>query len=106
MTKITPLLLLFSALCTASVAADTDAKDLYLSKCASCHGKHGELKALNTSRPIASLTAAQIEAALNGYKDGSYGGKLKKIKEGIARKLNTGEISELARYVTTLEANR
>ena len=71
MTKITPLLLLFSALCTASVAADTDAKDLYLGKCASCHGKRGELKALNTSRPIASLTAAQIAAALNGYKDGS-----------------------------------
>lgn len=104
MTKILRFILLCSVTTAAATAAQPDAKGLYLGKCASCHGKQGERKALNTSRPIASLTQAQVENALNGYKDGDYGGKLKKVKQGIARTLNAEEIAGLARYVTTLQA--
>jgi len=103
MTKITPLLMLCALFTIASIADDTGTAKLYQSKCASCHGKHGELKALNTSRPIATLTQAQIEEALNGYKDGSYGGKMKKVKQGIVRNLDADEITAIAGYVPTLK---
>jgi len=103
MTKITALFMLCTMFTIASIADETGTAKLYQSKCASCHGKHGELKALNTSRPIATLTQAQIEVALNGYKDGSYGGKLKKVKQGIVRNLNADEIAAIADYVPTLK---
>lgn len=107
MTKTIPLLSLCALLSLTAAAADNSAAaSLYLSKCASCHGKHGESKALNTSRPIATLSEAQIETALNGYKDGSYGGKLKKVKQGIVRNLNEADIKALAAYVTTLKTDK
>ena len=100
MTKTAALLLLCSTITIIPLTAGTDAESLYLTKCASCHGKHGEMKALNTSRPIADLTPAEIETALNGYKDGSYGGKLKSVKKGIVRSLDAAEISALSIYIS------
>ena len=103
MTKTVSLLSLCSTFFVLSLTADTSMEHLYQSKCASCHGKQGEVKALNTSRPINTLSQEQIVTALDGYKDGSYGGQYKMMKKGIVRRLNPDEINELAHYITTLK---
>ena len=66
--------------------------------CAGCHGAKGEKHALGKSKVIAELSAADIEKALKGYKDGSYGGAMKAVMQGQAKKLSDADIAELAKH--------
>jgi len=75
---------------------------VYAHKCASCHGQAGEKVALNTSKVIAGWQSTKTVQALNGYKDGSYGGKLKGIMKGQVSTLNTDEIRSVADFIETL----
>jgi len=78
-----------------------DAAKLFVA-CASCHGTHGEKKALGKSKVIAGWKATQVESALKGYKDGSYGGTMKAVMQGQAAKLSDAQISALAEYISKL----
>ena len=71
-------------------------------QCSSCHGINAEKKALNNSEIIKSWDAAKIETALNGYKDGSYGGSMKGIMKGQVSKLDSDKIKALAKYISSL----
>jgi cytochrome c553 len=94
----------------ATVAAKVSAKEtapvsghaLFAHQCASCHGKDGEKSALNTSKVIAGWDEKKILAALKGYKEGSYGGKLKAIMKGQVTGLNEEELKAVAAYISTL----
>ena len=74
----------------------------YAHKCASCHGKNGEKAAFNNAQIIAGWDKAKSIAALNGYKDGTYGGSLKGIMKGQVSALSDAQIEAVSEYISTL----
>jgi cytochrome c len=64
--------------------------------CAGCHGINGEKKALGKSAVITGWDVNRTIAALNGYKDGSYGGSMKGIMKGQVMRLSKKDIENLA----------
>jgi len=72
-------------------------------KCAGCHGAKAEKKALGKSQVIAGWDAAKVEKALNGYKDGSYGGAMKGLMKGQIASYSADDIKAVAKYVEGLK---
>ena len=70
--------------------------------CSSCHGVNAEKKALNKSQVIQGWPEVQVLTALNGYKDGGYGGTMKGLMKSQVSKLSDADISVLARYISGL----
>jgi len=64
--------------------------------CAGCHGANFEKSALGKSKIVKDLSKAEIETALKGYKDGSYGGAMKGVMKGQVAKLTDKDITEIA----------
>lgn len=77
-------------------------ESIYLSKCAPCHGLHGEKNALSKSQVIAGWKSEKVESALAGYKDGSYGGDFKEMMRGQVGQLDSNETHLVAKYVSEL----
>ena len=67
--------------------------------CAGCHGANFEKAALGKSKIVKDMTKADIEKALKGYKDGSYGGAMKGVMKGQAAKLSDADIKAIAEKV-------
>ena len=67
--------------------------------CASCHGLKGEKEALGKSQVITGWDKDRVIKALNGYKDGSYGGPMKGLMKGQVAKLSDADIKALADYM-------
>lgn len=68
--------------------------------CASCHGNKGEKSVLGKSQVIQGWSANKIEAALKGYKNGSYGGAMKNVMKGQVARLSDKEIKDLAEHIS------
>lgn len=83
----------------SAMVSDIDGKALY-AKCAGCHGMNGEKAALGKSAMINSWTTQEIEDALNGYKDGSYGGAMKGMMKGQVAGLSAEEITAIAKHIS------
>ena len=65
-------------------------------KCAGCHGANGEKAALGgKSKVIADMSKADIAAALNGYKAGTFGGAMKGMMEAQAKDLTDADIAAI-----------
>ena len=79
-----------------------DGASLY-KKCASCHGADGSKIALGKSKNIAAMSETELNTAMNGYKDGTYGGAMKGLMKGQVAKLSTEEIASLSSYIATLK---
>ena len=71
-------------------------------KCASCHGKDGKKSALSASQSIAGWPSEKTQAALHGYNNGTYGGKMKAVMKGQSKPLSDEEIIEVSNYISTL----
>ena len=69
-------------------------------KCAACHGANAEKSALGKSQVIAGWAADKTEAALKGYKDGSYGGAMKGLMKGQVATLSDADIKALAEHIS------
>ena len=67
--------------------------------CAGCHGVDGSKKALGKSAIIKGWDAAKVEAALKGYKDGSYGGAMKGLMKGQVARLSDADIADLSKQI-------
>ena len=80
------------------VATSTLSADAF-SKCQGCHGAAGEKKALGKSKVINTFTKAEIVTALNGYKDGSYGGAMKGLMKGQVSSLSDADIKAIAEKI-------
>ncbi len=72
-------------------------------KCAGCHGANGEKKALGKGKVITGMAAADVVTALNGYKDGSYGGAMKGLMKGQVTGLSDDDIKALGTYIEGLK---
>lgn len=68
-------------------------------KCSSCHGANGEKAALGKSKILKDMTKAEITSAINGYKDGSYGGASKAIMTAQAKDLSATDIKEISELI-------
>jgi cytochrome c-type protein NapB len=64
--------------------------------CAGCHGADFEKSALGKSKIVKDMSKAEIETALKGYKDGSYGGAMKAMMKGQVAALDDAAIAEIA----------
>ena len=89
-------LLFIPALVAALNAADGAA---LFKKCAACHGAHGEKHALGKSKVIHSMSPAEIETAIEGYKAGTYGGAMKGLMKGQVAALTPEQIKAIAEYI-------
>ena len=81
---------------TEDNATKAPAKEVNTAACAGCHGADFTKKALGKSKVVAEMTKADIETALKGYKDGSYGGAMKGMMKGQATKLSDEDIKAIA----------
>jgi len=73
------------ALVAALYAGSTD-------KCLGCHGTHFEKRALGQSGVVADMNTTAIKYALNGYQNGTYGGKMKGLMAAQVKDTNVSEI--------------
>lgn len=94
--------LFWAGIVFASSVFAADGASLYKT-CASCHGNKGDKSALNKSQIIGGWSADKTIAALNGYKDGTYGGPLKGTMVGQVKNLDADAIAALAKYIATLK---
>ena len=77
-----------------------DATVLY-KKCAGCHGANGEKVALGKSKIIKGWDSLKTTNAINGYKDGSYGGAMKGLMKSQVNSLSNKEIEALSKLIST-----
>ena len=68
-----------------------------IKSCTGCHGAKLEKKAMSVSKVITSMQKSDIKKALHGYQDGSYGGAMKGVMKGFAKKLSDDDISAFAK---------
>ena len=73
--------------------------EVNLAGCTGCHGANFEKHALGKSKIVKDMTKADIEKALKGYKDGSYGGAMKGLMKGQVAKLSDADIKEIAEKI-------
>jgi len=81
-----------------TASATPDAAQLF-NKCAGCHGVNAEKSALGKSKIIAELSATEIETAIKGYQDGTYGGPMKGLMKGQVATLTDVEIKALSEFI-------
>ena len=84
-----------------STEVGVDASTLYTT-CSSCHGEKAEKLALGKSQVIAGWDKQRIIDALNGYKNGSYGGIMKNIMTGQVKNKTDAEIEALADLISKM----
>jgi len=70
-----------------------------LSACKGCHGANFEKSAMGKSKIVNTLSKADIEKALKGYKDGSYGGAMKGLMKGQVASFDDAKIKAIAETV-------
>jgi len=100
LTKTVKTLVMAAAIIGTSVMAD--GSTLY-KKCAGCHGMAGEKAALGKSKVIKDMSEADLNTAMNGYKDGSYGGPMKGLMKGQVAKLSKDDIASLSQYIASFK---
>ena len=83
------------------VVASNDGETLFKT-CTSCHGTKGEKEALGKSQVIAGWDKDRVVKALNGYKDGTYGGVMKGIMKPHVETKTPEQIEILANYISKL----
>lgn len=81
-----------------AILGASEGADLF-KKCASCHGATGEKHALNKSKIINEMSQEEIITALNGYKDGSYGGSMKALMKGQIASYSEEQIKSVAAFI-------
>ena len=72
-----------------------DGETLY-KVCASCHGQKAEKEALGKSQVIAGWDKERIITAMNGYKDGTYGGAQKALMVGQVKGMDEATMNAIA----------
>ena len=72
-------------------------------KCSSCHGVNADKKALNKSQSIKGWSVAKLTDAINGYKDGTYGGSMKGVMKPQVNKLSSDEVQAVSEYISKLK---
>ncbi len=78
-------------------------KKMYLQHCKSCHGDKGELRAKNTSRPIANLSLADFKLSIRDYNIGEYDRGRAFLMKPFATMLDSRDIKNVFVYLQSLK---
>ncbi len=87
------------AVATQSTDSSSDGETLFKRKCASCHGASGEKAALGKSQIIKGWEAGKVITALQGYKEGNYGGAMKGLMASQVASLTQDDMEALAAFI-------
>ncbi len=79
-----------------------DAEALYKEDCSNCHGKFARKSAFGKSQIIAGFSKEQIQNALQGYQDETYGKSMKSMMRAEVKSLSKSDIEAVAIYVYSL----
>ena len=102
MKKILIILSVLACLFTFGVGfAAEDGAALFKAHCQSCHGADGS-KASSSSAAIKGWNSADVLKALEGYRDGSFGGARKQVMTNIVKRLTDEQIKSVSDFVGTL----
>jgi cytochrome c len=93
--------IVLSTILAAATAATLSAASI--GACAGCHGANFEKAALGKSQIVKGWDAAKVEAALHGYKDGSYGGPMKGVMKGQVARLSDADITDIAKQIAAMK---
>lgn len=74
-------------------------------RCAGCHGEFGQELANGSQKVVKDMSAENIEKALNGYTNESYGGLLKGLMRAQLMNVKKEDFKPLAEYIKTLSKN-
>lgn len=75
-------------------------EELYLAKCAHCHGEKGGKSAYGASRKLNEMSAQQINDAIIGYANNpQYGGESRHIMQPFAVSVNYRDLGDIISYV-------
>ncbi len=83
-----------------AILGAADGAALY-KKCAACHGANGEKHALGKSKVIQGMSKEELVTAMNGYKDGTYGGPMKALMKGQVTSLSAEDTDTLADFISS-----
>ena len=101
-TKTLKSLVIAGAIISSSTLFAADGASIY-KKCAGCHGSTGEKVALGKSKVIANMSEEDIVNAINGYKDGTYGGSMKGLMKGQVASLSQDDVKAVATQITSFK---
>ncbi|WP_027178430.1 c-type cytochrome [Maridesulfovibrio bastinii] len=101
MKKVIALFFCILLAASVSVAFSADSATLYKTKCSGCHGIDGTKHTGGIA--LAGLDSSSALEKMNGYLDGSYGGKAKGMMTRILKKLDASEIPGLAEHIGTFK---
>lgn len=93
--------LVLSTIIAAATAASLSAASI--AACAGCHGADFSKPALGKSQVVKGWDAAKVEAALKGYKDGTYGGPMKGVMAGQVKNLSDADIKDIASQIAAIK---
>ncbi len=75
-------------------------KNIYIKKCASCHGQKGNINPSSQTRYLKNMTRQELEDAIYGYRnDMHYGGFMKTIMQQKAIGLNENKVVAIYNYL-------
>jgi len=90
------VILLITAL-TIGCFAETSI--VQLQKCMGCHGQNFDKSALNKSKIVKDMNETTIVEALNGYKNGTYGGPMKTLMSSQVKNMSDKDIKNIAKEI-------
>ena len=77
-----------------------EGREIFMKKCASCHGEKGEKKAYGVSKRLKDMTGEEMLVNLRAYtNDGEHGGRFKMIMQTEALKVSDKEMTAIIAYV-------
>lgn len=74
----------------------TSASGASTAVCKGCHGQNWEKAAMGKAKVVKDMSKAQIVKALQGYKDGTYGGAMKGLMNAQVKTLSSADIEAMA----------
>lgn len=92
------ILIALVALSSSLFASSTN-----LNSCFACHGYNFKKVAMGKSKVVANMSEDQIKTALDGYKDGTYGGSMKGVMKAQVKRIS--DTSATAKAIVALNSN-
>jgi cytochrome c553 len=81
-------------------------EQLYVNKCAVCHGDKGELKARGVSRPINTLDHNDFKASIRDYTIGNKDGSLAILMKPYADMMDYNDIRNVYTYLKSINQEK
>ena len=92
MSKIWKLIAIGTLMLTTASGVSTDV-------CRGCHGQQWQKAVMGKSKVVKNMSKSEILKALNGYKNGTYGGVLKGLMKAQVATLSIDDIENMAEEI-------